>query len=218
MSTSLHSPQVTATLEALYADAAAQHRQILSAVTDTPPANSREFYSRNRNAYMAVGPEFGRLLYTQARATHARTIVEFGTSFGISTIHLAAALRDNGGGQLITTEYEPEKAEQARQNLTAAGLADLVDFRIGDALQTLADSPTDIDMVFLDGAKELYLPVLRLLEPRLHPGTLIASDNTDHADMADFLTHIRTPANGYTSAALHTEGPNGKAHEITVRI
>lgn len=216
MSTALHSPQVTATLEALYADAAAQHRQIRSA-TDTPPANSREFYNRNRNAYMAVGPEFGRLLYTQARAIRARTIVEFGTSFGISTIYLAAALRDNGGGQLITTEYEPEKAEQARKNLTAAGLADHVDFRIGDALLTLADSPTDIDMVFLDGAKELYLPVLRLLEPRLHPSTLIASDNTDHADMADFLAHIRTPANGYTTSALHTEGPNGKAHEISVR-
>ncbi|MCQ4380070.1 class I SAM-dependent methyltransferase, partial [Clostridioides difficile] len=73
-----------------------------------------------------------------ARSGGARSIVEFGTSFGISTLHLAAALRDNGGGRLVTSEFEPSKGVRARANLAAAGLADLVEIREGDALRTLA--------------------------------------------------------------------------------
>jgi len=66
----------------------------------------------------------GALLYMLARGNGARGIVEFGTSFGLSTIHLAAALRDNGGGKLIGTEFEPNKLVNARANLEAAGLAE----------------------------------------------------------------------------------------------
>jgi predicted O-methyltransferase YrrM len=92
-----------------------------------------------------------------ARSCGARTIVEFGTSFGISTLHLAAALRDNGRGDPITSEFEPSKVARARDNLTAGGLIDLVEIREGDALQTLArDLPERIDLLLLDGAKALY--------------------------------------------------------------
>ena len=62
------------------------------------------FYSRAKDVHLAVSRETGRLLYMLARATNARAMIEFGTSFGISTLHLAAALRDNGGGKLITTD------------------------------------------------------------------------------------------------------------------
>src|SRR6202161_819231 len=96
-----------------------------------------ELYGRMKNLPLAVSRETGTLLYMLARSSGARTIVEFGTSFGISTLHLAAALRDNGGGRLITSEFEPSKAARARDHLTAGGLVDLVDIREGDALQTL---------------------------------------------------------------------------------
>ena len=79
-----------------------------------PNADYRAFYSRAKDIHMAVSPETGVLLYMLARGNAARTIVEFGTSFGISTIHLAAALRDNGGGRLIGTEFEPSKLAHAR--------------------------------------------------------------------------------------------------------
>ena len=103
-----------------------------------------------------------------ARSAQARTIVEFGTSFGISTLHLAAALRDNGGGRLIGSEFEPSKIARALANLGAAGLSDLVEIREGDALQTLArDVPDLIDFVLLNGAKSIYSPILSLLEGRL---------------------------------------------------
>ena len=92
-----------------------------------------------------------------ARSIGAQNVVNFGTSFGISTLHLAAALRDNGGGRLIGSEFEPLKAARARKNLAAANLSDLVDIREGDALETFArDLPQSIDLVLLDGAKDLY--------------------------------------------------------------
>jgi predicted O-methyltransferase YrrM len=158
----------------------------------------RDLYGRLKNVALAVSPETGTLLYMLARSAGAKTIVEFGTSFGISTLHLAAALRDNGGGRLITCEFEPSKAARARANLTAGGLIDLVEIREGDALETLSvDLPQTIDLVLLDGAKGLYPDILRLLEKNLRPGALIVADNAD--DSPEYLARVRSPANGYLS-------------------
>jgi predicted O-methyltransferase YrrM len=118
------------------------------------------------NLQLAVSPETGTLLYLLVRSSKARSSIEFGASIGISTLHLAAALRDNGGGRLVSTEFEPSKIAQARANIAAAGLSDLVEIREGDALETLARD-------LLDGAKALYPPVLALLEARLRPGAMI---------------------------------------------
>src|SRR5689334_14621999 len=116
-----------------------------------------DFYAQLKDFPLPLSRETGALLYMLARSSGARTIVEFGTSFAISTLHLAAALRDNGGGRLITSEFEPSKVERARAHLSAGGLIDLVEIRQGDALQTLAaDLPDSIDLVLLDGAKALY--------------------------------------------------------------
>ena len=129
------------------------------------------------------------------------TIVEFGTSFGISTLHLASALRDNGGGRLISSEFEPSKVARARHNLTAGGLIDLVEIRVGDALQTLrADLPDTIDLLLLDGAKALYPDVLRLVEGRLRPGAFIVADDADYS--AEYLSYVRSTDNGYLSIAV----------------
>ncbi|WP_372084030.1 O-methyltransferase [Tistrella mobilis] len=162
----------------------------------------RELYHGLAEVALPVSPETGRLLYMLARAVQARSIVEFGTSFGVSTIHLAAALRDTAGtgaaGGIITTEFEPAKAARARDNLRAAGLADLVELREGDALETLGrDLPPAIDLVLLDGAKVLYAEILALIEPHLRPGALVVADNAEHAP--DYLARVRDPANGWLS-------------------
>jgi predicted O-methyltransferase YrrM len=146
-----------------------------------------------------------------ARSIKARSIVEFGTSFGISTLHLAAALRDNGGGHLIGSEFEPSKLAHARENLTAAGLSDLVEIREGDALESLSqDLPATIDLVLLDGAKPLYLKVLALLEPRLHAGSLIVADNADWSP--EYLARVRAADGGYLSV------PFGADVELSMRL
>src|SRR3984885_2519869 len=112
----------------------------------------RQLYGRLKDFHLAVSRPTASLLYILARSCRARSIIEFGTSFGVSTVHLAAALRDNGGGRLIGTEFEPAKAARARENLTDAGLGDLVEIREGDALESLADGlPPSIDLVLLDG-------------------------------------------------------------------
>ena len=128
--------------------------------------------------------------------------VEFGTSMGVSTIYLAAALRDNGGGELIGTELEPAKAVRARDNLSAAGLADLVEIREGDARETLRTIPGDVD-------------VLRLIEPHLKPGALIVAENAfTQAD--GYLAYVRDPANGYRSLSVPLDA--GRGNELTIRV
>jgi predicted O-methyltransferase YrrM len=158
----------------------------------------RDLYARLKDYPLPVSRETGTLLYMLARGRGARNMVEFGTSFGISTLHLAAALRDNGGGRLITTEFEPSKVERARRNLTAGGLIDLVEIRTGDALETLsADLPESVDLLLLDGAKALYPEILSLVEGRLRPGAFVVADNADHSP--EYLTRVRSPASGYLS-------------------
>ncbi|SDA99824.1 O-methyltransferase [Sinorhizobium sp. NFACC03] len=157
-----------------------------------------DLYGRLKDLWLPVSRETGTLLYMLARSCGAKSIVEFGTSFGISTLHLAAALRDNGGGQLITSEFEPSKILRARQNLADGGLIDLVEIREGDALKTLStDLPETIDLLLLDGAKALYRDVLALVEDRLKPGALIVADNAD--DCPDYLAHVRSDASVYIS-------------------
>ncbi|MDI4236949.1 O-methyltransferase [Bradyrhizobium sp. Arg237L] len=183
-----------------------EHSRLMRSKTDY-----REFYGRLKDLPLAVSRETGALLYMLARGGGARVIVEFGTSFGISTLHLAAALRDNGGGRLISSEFEPSKAARARDNLTAGGLIDLVEIREGDALQTLSvDLPETIDLLLLDGAKALYPEILSLVERRLRPGAFIVADNADYSP--DYLAHVRSPANGYMST------PFGGDVELSMRI
>jgi len=160
-----------------------------------------DFYGRLKDLWLPVSRETGTLLYMLARSACAQNIVEFGTSFGISTLHLAAALRDNGGGRLVSCEFEPSKVAKAREHLAAGELDDLVEIREGDALRTLAaDLPDGIDLVLLDGAKALYADVLALLEKRLRPGALIVADNAGYSP--EYLARVRAPGSGYLSVPL----------------
>ena len=164
----------------------------------------RELYARMKDFHLAVSRDTGVLLYMLARSTGARSIIEFGTSFGISTLHLAAALKDNGGGHLISTEFEPSKVVRARENIIEANLSDLVEIREGDALETLARGlPETIDLVLLDGAKALYPRVLSLLEAHLRPGALIIADNADWSPA--YLAMVRSPTGGYFSVPFASD-------------
>jgi predicted O-methyltransferase YrrM len=205
----LGTPRVAELLARLFADAEASDLELRKRFGALPPeerarrmadasADYRQFYGRAKDLYLAVSKETGRLLYMLARANGARSIVEFGTSFGISTIHLAAALRDNGGGRLVGSELEPDKAARACKNLEAAGLSDLVEVREGDALETLArDLPDAIDFVLLDGHKPLYPRILDQIAPRLRPGACLVADNADASP--EYLARVRKPGGGYLS-------------------
>jgi predicted O-methyltransferase YrrM len=204
----LTSPPLSNLLEELFADAAKSDANLRRSMADASAGevarralseDYRSFYMQQaKDLYLAVSAETGRLIYMLARSINARNIVEFGTSFGLSTLHLAAALKDNGGGRVIGSEFEPSKVQRARDNLRKAGLLEYVDIREGDALDTLAkDLPATIDLVLLDGAKPLYVKVLKLLEPRLRPGALLVGDNADMCP--EYVERVRAADSGYLS-------------------
>lgn len=209
--TTIATPRFAALADQLFAEderARVVMRQKYDAMTPVekdaifgPAARYREFYSQVRDFPLAVSRETANLLYMLAHSMGAKVAVEFGASFGISTLYLAAALTDNGGGQVITSEFELSKLDRARANFNTAGLADLIDLRAGDALETLAkDLPEQIDLVLLDGAKQLYPRILALLESRIRVGGLIVADNADMCP--EYLTAVRDPKNGYLSVPL----------------
>lgn len=166
--------------------------------------------------YLAVDPDNGLLCYLLLRALRARRVVELGTSMGVSTIYLAAAVRDNGGGTVIATERVSAKAACARANLHAAGLLDFVDLREGDARETLANEAESIDFLLNDAFPEVALPVAQRLAPLLRPGAIALCGNAVlfPADHKDYLAWVRDPANGFLSLHL----PMKFAGEMSVRI
>jgi predicted O-methyltransferase YrrM len=180
--------------------------RLMHSRTDYP-----HFYAKMKDVPLAVSRETGQLLYMLARSGKAQSIVEFGTSFGLSTLCLAAALRDNGGGLLITSEFEPTKVARAKANVAAGELADLVEFREGDALETLSrDLPDAVDLLLLDGAKALYLDILDLVESRLRPGAMIVADNADL--FPAYIERVRAANSGYLSIGF------GEDVELSIRL
>jgi predicted O-methyltransferase YrrM len=155
------------------------------------------------NASLAITPEVGRVLYALTLAARPAVIVEFGASLGSSTIYLASALRDLGAGSIITTELLSEKAQQASSNLERAGLSELVEIRVGDALESLTDLAVEVDLLFLDRSNDLYLPVLELVEPHLSPSALVIADMS-HGDPHHerYRDHVNDPAHGYLTAEI----------------
>jgi predicted O-methyltransferase YrrM len=207
---SLTDPRILATLERLHGAAKRDLRVIIPALPKGIAAFLRGtpfmegMQPSLKDAYIPVSRAQGRFLYQTARAIGAKTIVEFGTSFGISSIYLAAAVRDNGGGRFIGTEKESNKVDGARRNLAEAGLETVAEVRGGDAMDTLAPLSGPIDMVLLDGWKDLYLPVLHLLTPKLRPGAVVMADNiyTFKRGLKPYVDFVQASGNGFVSMTL----------------
>jgi len=208
MTNTLAAPRLDAVLSRMFAAAARDGDHVPappSGRASWDASSALERADAYQDIYIPISAEAGKLLYALVRAIRPDTVVEFGTSFGISTIYLAAAVTDNGTGHVFTTELSTRKAEAARSNLERAGVSAAVTILAGDARQTLRDVPGPVGLALLDGWKELCLPVLRLLEPRLAPGALVAADDITHAGMAGYLGYVRDPANGYVTVAFPVE-------------
>jgi predicted O-methyltransferase YrrM len=206
MTPTLHSPPVRHLLDRLFTAAARDD--------DAPPrtvhggttaATARERADAMADVYMPISARGGDLLYSLVRASRPETVVEFGTSYGISTLYLAAAVADNGAGRVYSTELSATKIAAARANLAEAGLGEHVTILAGDARETLASLPGPIGFVLLDGWKDLCLPVLRSLESRLAAGALVVADDVTMSSMAGYLEYVRDPANGYVTVEFPVE-------------
>lgn len=221
MSDSLSSPKVAALLDRLFSASDEGDPELLARIqkeADERFGGQRyapELAPLFDQAYLPVPPEVGRFLYVLARASRPKYIVEVGTSFGVSAIHFACALKDNGAGRLISSELSRAKAKAAGENLASLGLEGLVDIRCGDAFEMLERLEDPIDLLFLDGWKDGYLPLLKLLEPSLHSGSLVVADDIKlfPERLASYLEYVRNPKNRYRSVELAI----GDGVELTVR-
>ncbi|MDL9946457.1 class I SAM-dependent methyltransferase [Gordonia sp. ABSL11-1] len=220
MTTTLDSGPVAAKISALYdaADAqrANQPRPRRDRTGDEPLGSAAERADAAEDRYLPISPTAGRLMYSLIRATRPAVVVEFGMSYGISTLHLAAAVRDNGFGRVYTTELSTKKIAAAAETFVEVGLDDVITILDGDALVTLTTVPGDIGFVLMDGWKEMYLPVLQVIEPRIPVGSLIVADNTEAPDTAPYLGHVRSPENGYTS--INFPGKDSDTMELSCRV
>ena len=162
---------------------------------------------------VALDPDKARFCYLLCRALGAARAVEVGTSFGVSTIYLAAAIRENvdrgeAPGIVVGTEWESAKVAAARSNLAACGFADSVDIREGDVRQTLADVGGPVDFVLMDIWVPMAKPALDLLIPQLRRGAIVVADNVASfkREYRDYLALVRDPNGGFQSATLPFKG------------
>jgi predicted O-methyltransferase YrrM len=211
----LASPKLQAIVERLQAQSVAQEPATGAYFAERIKAGdlSWEGFDDRMTAFMAdklvalepVKAEFCHLL---CRSLRAKRVVEVGTSFGVSTLYLADAVRANGGGVVIGTEHEPAKVAAARATFADAGLADVIDLREGDLRETLKAIEGPVDFVLMDIWTEMARPAMELITPHLRPGAVVIADNTVQASRGyeAFFTFVRDPANGLAAMTLPFEG------------
>jgi len=216
----LRDKQLEQRLAALHAKSDRQleaMRQYSADRAKEPRASESEETSRTKSflsdKLVALDRDKAEFCYQLLRAINARRVVEIGTSYGVSTLYLAAALRDNVRGTgdtalVIGTEYEPEKAAAARNELTKASLSDFVHLLEGDLRETLKTLQGPVDFMLVDIWIPMARPALELVAPRLRHGAIVVCDNTEayRSAYADYFACINDPANGFRTMTLPFSG------------
>jgi predicted O-methyltransferase YrrM len=187
MMTTQQHEQIEATLAYLFNDAKYDIFKAIKGFAKSPfsPIQPSHF----KDAYLSISMEQGKSLKQLIKQHNIKNIVEFGTSFGISTLFLVQGILETGG-TIITTELIESKALKAIENFKKAGVDHLINVRIGDALETLKNHDESIDLLLLDGWKNLYLPLFEMLESNFHQNTCIYVDNADMAETRAFLKTV----------------------------
>lgn len=238
----LNDPKLEALLDTLHAQSAGQEAETnayfarrIKEGTLSWDGMDAESTAHFRDKMVALEKDKAEYCYLLCRAIGARRIVECGTSFGVSTLYLAAAIRDNlassgdgniapgsevpdgkAGGEVIATEWEAEKAKIARRNFEAAGLSQYIDLREGDLAETLGKIDGPVDFVLFDIWTEAIPPALRNIAPHLHKGSVIVADNTTSSRRGyeKYFAWIADPKNGLRTMTL----PFGGGLEMTVKV
>ncbi len=188
----LEQKHIESTLEELFAHSKRDHFKIVKGILRGlfRPIQPTDF----KDVYLSISREQGQDLKELVKENDIKNIVEFGTSFGISTLFLAQGAIETGG-TIITTELIESKALKAKDNFKKAGVNDIIDVRIGDAMETLKNHNNTIDLLLLDGWKNLYLPLFTMLMHNFHSNTIIYVDNADMRETQSFLNVIKKDGN-----------------------
>jgi len=225
MASPLNDPKLEALLDRLHSESDAQveetdayyDRRELEGTLDEKCSFDDEMHQFFSDKLVALDRDKAEFCYQICRSLQATRVVEAGTSFGVSTLYLAAAVRDNQveNGVVIGTEHEPKKAEVARANFKEAGLSEFIELREGDLRQTLQDVGGPVDVMLVD-IWDVALPALERVSPSLRPGAVVLCDNTavDIGEYRDYFEFVNDPRNRFRTMTL----PFAGGFEFTVRI
>ena len=213
----IRDPELQSLLAALHAKSDQQASLVRSfearrtGVENAPSAEDIRAFRSDK--LVALDRDKAAFCYQLCRAKDARMIIEVGTSHGVSTIYLAAAVRDNiraygGTGMVIGTEYEASKSAAARAHFERAGLSDFIELREGDLRETLKQIDAPVDFVLIDIWISMARPALEMIAPHLRQGAVVVCDNTqDHrAQYADYFAYLNDPANRFSTMTLPFDG------------
>src|SRR5215813_798186 len=216
----LNDPRLVALLDRLHAQSTGQNETVTSYFMTRAREGTLDWNAFDADIHrfmsdklVALDRDKAQFCYQLCRALRARRVVEAGTSFGVSTLYLAAAVRDNlredgGTGIVIGTEHEPEKAKAARAHFIEAGLSGLIELREGDLRETLRDVAGPVDFMLVDIWTPMARPALERVAPHLRRGAIVVSDNTRQfgAGYEDYFRFLADPRNGLRTLTLPFEG------------
>jgi predicted O-methyltransferase YrrM len=225
MTSILNDPKLESLLDCLHAQSDteveeidnyfAQRRRVGTLDLEKPYDDELHLFLSDK--MVALDRDKGEFCYQLCRSIGASRIVEAGTSFGISTMYLAAAVRDNQfkKGVVIGTEHEPAKVKIALQNFEKAGLSEFIDLREGDLRQTLKEVGGSVDFMLVD-IWNVALPALELVSSNLRPGAIIICDNTTVSAEAyrGYFKFVNDPKNQFRTMTVPFRG----GLELTVRV
>jgi len=225
MAFSMNEPKLEALLNRLHLQSDAQVDEINRYIEKREqkiPIDQKGFYDEKTYHFLsdkmvALDRDKAEFCYLLCRSLGATRVVEAGTSFGVSTLYLAAAVRDNQveNGIVIGTEYESKKIKIAQEHFKEAGLSEFIELREGDLRQTLQDVGGQVDFMLID-IWEVSKPALELVAPSLRPGAIVVCDNTaiDIAEYGPYFNFVNDPKNRLRTMTVPFEG----GFELSVRI
>jgi len=225
MTSPLNDPKLEALLDRLHTqsdvqinetDAYFERRDNENSI-DEENSDDQDMHHFLSDKMVALDRNKAEFCYLLCRSLRAGRVVEAGTSFGVSTLYLAAAVRDNQieNGVVIGTEFEPNKIDIARANFEQAGLSGFIELREGDLRETLQDIHGPVDFMLVD-IWEVAQPALELVSPHLRPGAIVACDNTmvDANEYRDYFEFVNDPRNRFRTMTVPFTG----GFELTVRL
>jgi len=157
---------------------APQLNEYLERLVPSRPAEMQAMEAYAKEArFPIIGPVAGHFCYLLARMTGARRIFEMGSGFGYSTAWFARAVKENGGGTVYHVVWDEALSRRARTHLRTLGFDGLVEYHVGEAVQTLRQTAGTFDLIFNDIDKEGYPASLPVVTEKLRPGGLLIVDN-----------------------------------------
>jgi len=178
----------------------------------------KEFIQNFRRTSLNTTIGDAMMLRILAESAGAKRGLEVGSANGFGAINMGIAF-ERTGGHLYTLEIDPQSVKECRENLKKVGLENTVTCIEGDALKTLPTLEGEFDFVFIDALKRDYLKYLKLIEPKLKPGTVIVGDNVIQSAraMKDFLDYIQESPN-YDTVIIRASMEKNDGMSVSYKI